>query len=903
MTKTSDWKALSAALDHALTLGTQECAAWLVRLQESDAPLALRVRRLLGNRAPMAEARFLQGAAHDALDASPAPALLGAHIGPYVIEAEAGRGGMGSVWRARRDDGHYEGVVAIKFLNLTALDTQGARRFRREGLLLGKLDHPNVARLLDAGVQRATKQPYLVLEYVDGLPLDTYCEQRGLDLAARLQLFTDVLQAVAHAHSHLVIHGDIKPSNILVTRAGVVKLLDFGIARLADEEANQTHSSVAPLTPQYAAPEQVLGQFVTTRTDTYGLGLVLYRLLTGRHAVQANTLAEQHGGSALLAEILDGDPPAPSAVSEVPTLRRQDLAGDLDNIVAKAIRKNPSGRYQSAGAFADDLQRFLRHQPVTARRDTLPYRIGKFVRRHRAGVLAASLSAVALLGAVTMTTQQMYEARRQRDTAVQQGRRADAAADFLQLVLAENRPAARPLTVDELLDRAADLLEMQYGDNRAFVAEMYMLLAGERTGRNEVGKAKRLSELASASAHLAGDRALGMRAECQLVFLESGDGMKDAARERMSRTGWSDTRPQDEWQTEVQCLRAEANLISLEANGRPRSLELLERAKRIIEREGVTHERIYTTVISHMAVACRAMGNLGRALELVRLGGAIHEKNGRGRTRSRLLALNNEAVILFDMGEARASHEARQRLMNQVSTLDPSGTRFFNTNYAISATRMREFDAAQRALDGVAENARQRGDLLQEIDARLRMLTLQQRTGAPRADVDASFAMLDTLMSDPKRQYPDDQRYDYAEEAARREVSEGNFASARGRIAAALENMTQRGNPRYVHRALRMSAELALEDGDARAALDFARRGREVAQGLARAPDSSADVGELLFLEARAAETLGNTQSLELYERALRCFENGYGPQHPQTLAARQALQRDQGLMRSARAG
>ncbi len=252
MTKTSDWRALSEALDHALTLGMQECEAWLARLQESDAPLAARVRPLLGNRARMINEGFLQGAAHEALDAQPLPALVGTRIGPYVIEAEAGRGGMGSVWRARRVDGHYEGVVAIKFLNLAALDTQGERRFRREGLLLGKLDHPNVARLLDAGVHNATHQPYLVLEFVDGLPIDDYCEQRELGLAARLQLFIDVLQAVAHAHSHLVIHGDLKPSNILVTRTGVVKLLDFGIARLADDD--HTRSSVTPLTPQYAAP-------------------------------------------------------------------------------------------------------------------------------------------------------------------------------------------------------------------------------------------------------------------------------------------------------------------------------------------------------------------------------------------------------------------------------------------------------------------------------------------------------------------------------------------------------------------------------------------------------------------------------------------------------------------------
>ncbi|HEU4779918.1 MAG TPA: hypothetical protein VFS58_08565, partial [Steroidobacteraceae bacterium] len=494
-------------------------------------------------------------------------------------------------------------------------------------------------------------------------------------------------------------------------------------------------------------------------------------------------------------------------------------------------------------------------------------------------------------------------ARQQRDAAVQQGRRADAAADFLQLVLAENRPAARSLTVDELLDRAAELLEMQYGDNRAFVADMYLLLAIERGGRNEIAKAKRLVQLASSSAHLAGERSLVMRAECQLALLESGEGMKDLARERMSRSGWSPERPQNDWQAEVQCLRAEANIVALDPNGHDKTLALLERAKLRIEQEDMTHDRVYTSVLSFIAVACRAKGNLARALELVRLGGAMHEKNGRGRTRSRLLALNNEAVILSDMGEARVAHESRKRLMRELSTLDPSGTQFFNTNYSASAARMREFDEARRALEGVAEGAQQRGDVLQEIGARLRMLHVQQRTGAPPAEIAATFAMLDALMKDPERRIPDDQRYDYAEAAARRDVAGGNLAAARVRIAGALEDMMRHDNPRYVHRAMRMSAELALEQGDAQAALQFAQRGLAVAQTFARSVDSSADVGELLFLEARAADALGLPRSQALYERALRCFQNGYGPEHPQTAAAQRALGRDRDVIRSAQAG
>jgi len=886
MTQTLDWQALSAALDHALELGTEARGQWLDELTANEPLLAGRVRSLLGNWTRMAQCGFLEGQVHAAFTQSAVPALIGSRVGPYLIEAEAGRGGMGSVWRARRDDGHFEGVVAIKFLNLAGLDPRGERRFHREGLLLGKLDHPNVARLLDAGVQRETSQPYLVMEYVDGMPIDAYCEQRGLDLGGRVLLFIDVLHAVAHAHSHLVIHGDIKPSNILVTRAGVVKLLDFGIARLADDEGSQTRSNVSALTPQYAAPEQVLGEFVTTRTDIYCLGLVLYRLLSGRHAIQI----PERGSRPLLAEILERDPPAPSDVNECPTVRRQELAGDLDNIVAKAIRKIPAGRYQSAGALQDDLQRYLSHQPVTARRDTLPYRVGKFVRRHRGSVASAMLAALGLIVATVITTHQMFEARRQRDAALLQGRRADATADFLQLVLAENRPLGKPITADELLDRGADLLEMQYGDERAFVAQMYMLLAGERGGRNEYVKSRRLLELASLSARQAGDVDLQMRAECTLAFNEAGEGLQDAARKRLARTGWSRTASGPGWETEVQCLRAEANMTPNDAAGRSDALALLERARLRIESAGMTHDRTYTSVISYLAVIHRARGELPQALELVQLGGRIHEQNGRGGTRSRLLALNNEGVILWDMGEIKNSHAIRIRLKDRLATLEPRGTDSFNTNLAVSLIRLEQYDAARASLVAVAEHAHERGDVLNEIGAKLRELALLQRTEAPREQIAAAFTVLEALMNQPGRNIPNDQRFDFAEAAARRALADRDFVAAEALMTAARAEAESRDAKRFVFRSLRMSAQIGMLSGAPEGALEFARRGRAIAETFARSADSSADVGELLFLEGRAAAALKSQDSRALLQRAVRCFINGYGPEHSQTRAAQAAL-------------
>jgi len=231
------------------------------------------------------------------------PALLreasmaGQTVGSYTVERELGQGGMGSVWLARRTDGRFEGFVAIKFLNAGLTARGGPERFAREGSILARLAHPNIARLLDAGVAGGGSQPYLVLEYIDGLPIDRYCEARALDLAARVRLFLDVLAAVAHAHNRLILHRDLKPSNILVTAAGEVKLLDFGIAKLLDDATvpaaatELTQMAGRAFTLQYAAPEQLQGGDVATATDVYALGVLLYVLLGGVHPTTGSTTA------------------------------------------------------------------------------------------------------------------------------------------------------------------------------------------------------------------------------------------------------------------------------------------------------------------------------------------------------------------------------------------------------------------------------------------------------------------------------------------------------------------------------------------------------------------------------------------------------------------------------------
>jgi tetratricopeptide (TPR) repeat protein/tRNA A-37 threonylcarbamoyl transferase component Bud32 len=320
----------------------------------------------------------------------------GRQIGPYRILNRLGAGGMGAVYRAVRDDGVYTKEVAVKVLQL-GLDSGNAReRFRQERQILAGLEHPSIARLIDGG-ETESGLPYLVLEFVDGQDILSYCVERRLGTEARLRLFVQVCAAVHHAHQALVVHRDLKPANILVTEAGDVKLLDFGIAKLLEPDMARTATALVAMTPQYASPEQVRGEAVTTATDVYSLGVVLYELLTGRAPYQIKTMAP-----------MDID----RAICQTEA-RPAGVSDDLDNILAMALQKEPRRRYASVREFAEDIERSLRSLPVRARPDTALYRACKFVRRNRLAVAAGTVAALGLTMGLAVAVQQARVARRQ----------------------------------------------------------------------------------------------------------------------------------------------------------------------------------------------------------------------------------------------------------------------------------------------------------------------------------------------------------------------------------------------------------------------------------------------------------------------------------------------------------
>jgi serine/threonine protein kinase len=416
------WQEISPYLDEVLEIVPEQRAEWLLALSEKDTRLASMVRKLLDEQQQIKQEGFLEKSLLLA-----GTGLAGQQVGAYTLVSQIGQGGMGSVWLAQRSDGRFERQAAVKFVNIALTGRVTEERFKREGSILGRLTHPHIASLLDAGVS-ADGSPYLLLEYVEGEPIDRYCDAKKLDVPARVRLFLDALGALAHAHANLIVHRDLKPSNVLVSKDGQVKLLDFGIAKLLEGEGQEgaatllTHEGGSALTPAYAAPEQVTGAPVTTGTDVYALGALLYVLLTGQHPAGAGPLSPAD----LVKAIVDIEPLRPSNVvalnqaeiaqvavnaakrASTPDKLRRLLRGDLDTIIGKALKKNPQERYASVTAFADDLRRYLRYESISARPDTFAYHTMKFLRRNR---VAVALAAVALAAIIAGSGAALFQAR------------------------------------------------------------------------------------------------------------------------------------------------------------------------------------------------------------------------------------------------------------------------------------------------------------------------------------------------------------------------------------------------------------------------------------------------------------------------------------------------------------
>jgi serine/threonine protein kinase/tetratricopeptide (TPR) repeat protein len=482
---------LQALFERASDLDPAERAAWLDSACAGDDALRRELEQLLlaSTSDDGRLERMIGSAVRRVEDIA---AGIGRRIGQYRITGVLGEGGMGGVYRAARADGAFEHEVAVKLLSANRAVGEARRRFRSEQQILANLHHPNIAPLLDGGTTE-DGVPYLVMEYIDGRPIDVYCDEHALPVDARLRLFRDVCAAVSYAHRNLVVHRDIKPSNILVTAEGGVRLLDFGIAKLLDAPLDgpavaQTRAEMRLLTPAYASPEQVRGGVVTTASDVYALGVLLCQLLGG---ALPYSFPDGRAG-AIERVICEQDPRPPSAGclepraersaeeiaaqrSTTPRRLQRALAGDLDTIVLMALRKDPQRRYGSVQELSDDVARHLDGMPIRARADSRRYRAAKFIVRHRFGVaVAATFFFMLAAVAITMTVQARRIAT-ERDVAEQERARAEELAGLVERVFTASDPRREPrpdVTVRELLDTGVRGVEAELVDQPLVLARL-----------------------------------------------------------------------------------------------------------------------------------------------------------------------------------------------------------------------------------------------------------------------------------------------------------------------------------------------------------------------------------------------------------------------------------------------
>ena len=862
------WKELEPLLDHALDLPDAERARWLNELSISSPEIAFELTSLLSGELEAERNGFL---------AEPvAISLTGLELGAYTLVEPIGQGGMGSVWLAHRTDGRFEGRAAVKLLNLARLSPSGQGRFQREGSVLARLTHPGIARLLDAGVS-PSGQPYLVLEHVDGQPIDVYVREHRLGTDARIRLVLHVIAAVGHAHANLIVHRDLKPSNILVTRDGTVKLLDFGIAKLLDRADAGAQSALTAegsraFTPDYAAPEQVRGGGITTATDVYALGVLLYVLVSGRHPT-----AE---GCASAADEL-------RALFDVEPARLG--LGDLDNILAKALRKNPPERYQTVGALGLDLERLLRHEPVSARRDSLVYRGRMFVRRHRGTVVAATAIALVLVAATVFSVAKMRDAQRQRDAALDATRRANAQAEFQSVLVSQ--VGDKPITMKEILDRGRTAVEREYASQPRLLVPILLQLADQYGSLNDTKIRGGLIARAESLAAAIPDSAALLEARCDEVDNLREDGKYDVAHARLHNLepafALADPR------TASLCLFDAAEL-DVEAGPHERSGPEIQRALALRDSLGLTNDLVYVGMLSTSASVWYANGHYRDALGALRRAIAIMDGTGRGETLTQAALRHDLGDMMRELGQTAQAEVLLHAALDEVARSDPSGRipEQALIHYGHVALFQGDADSAAKYFGALASQAAA-GHNIYWQGRGLFGLALAQLQLGKLGDAQRSAASLKAIEARLAIRSVDDQITDSRIIDARLAMARHDTAAARADVEAVLREQGYfDGKRRHVyHAALVLASEAALGSGQPAAALRYARDARDVSSLDSATVATDAFVGEARVAEARAVLATGDTASAKaMLDSALAELTAGAGARQPSAVEAARLL-------------
>ena len=900
------WQKLSPYLDQALAMTEAGRAEWLASLRVQNPPLAAELEALLQEHQVLAQEYFLE----QGPGVPPAfqPSMAGQIVGAYTLNSLIGEGGMGSVWLGERNDGQFEGRVAVKFPNIALLG-RGGERFKREGTILARLAHPHIAHLLDAGVS-LTGQPYLILEYVEGNNIVDYCDEHRFAVGARIRLFLDVLTAVAHAHSNLVVHRDLKPSNVLVRADGHVKLLDFGIAKLLEDEGQAgavtqlTREGGSALTLEFAAPEQVTGEPVTTATDVYGLGVLLSVLLTGQHPAGPGP----HSHADLVKSIVELDPPRLSDIvihckagaeaahasaanrSATPDRLSRLLRDDLDTIVAKALKKNPGERYATAAAMADDLRRFLADEPISARSDTFAYLATRFIRRNRLVVALATMALFTTVAGIVVSVIQARTSREQRDFALRQLSRAEALNDLNSFILSDAAPSGKPFTANDLLARAEHIVDRQLGDE-ASRAELLVSIGLQYGTLDENAKSQQALTKAYQISRGLADPSVRARASCALAIVQPfKSGMQPA--EMLLQEGLGDLPKDPQFALDrAFCTLIGSNLASVRGSFNDAIARGLA-GQQLLKQSPVHPEFLELNAYIVLAGTYRIAGRLPESVAAFEQASARLTALGRDDTQTAADLMDQWAIALSQLGQPRKAEPIYRRAIDieRAGSGDQAVSLQLLVNYARELEELGKLDEAAAYAERARFKAQQTGGIVLD-QAMLECSRIYRQQG----DLRHAEEMVAEVEPRMRRDLPAGY-YGFAGLALQRAL----IAEERGDLPAGLDQTNQgiaiieaaaKANHEiyYPIQSLllvaRSEIELSLHRvGDAS---DDATRAADLLQRGLQPGTFSTHLGRAYLALGRALQAQGKQQEAQAkFQSAAKNLEGTLGSDHPDTRAA-----------------
>lgn len=917
------WPEIEPLFDQALQLDPKQRTQWLMEIAATRPDIGQALRELIAKREALDADGFLRGCLFEKLtDLAPslheflaqgisnedagADQLVhssgfapGAIVGRYRLIREIGHGGMSSVWLAEYSDGQLQREVALKLPFLW--QRMQIERFVRERDLLSALTHPRIARLYDAGFSEAS-QPYLAMEYVAGTMLLDYCDRLRLSIAQRLQIFLQVLEAVQFAHARLIIHRDLKPSNILVTAEGRVSLLDFGIGKMLNGDAIRdtplTQLPGHPLTPEYASPEQITGQSLGIASDIYSLGVILIELLTGMRPYRL----ERNSRAALEEAILNESVhwPSRSDISDTAAIARGSsvralkslLAGDLDAIVIKALKKNPADRYASVTAFAQDITNYLHHMPVGAQPDSYRYRAGKFLARHRVPVAAASFALCALLAGTGIALWQARAAAIQSDRALASALQNEAIGHFFDTIITEAAFAEEPVTVRKLLARGAQLaLQNSHGNPESRAAVLGMI-ASTHVGLFELEQAQQLTDAALHLLARSSEHGLRSKLRCMRAYIDANRG---AAKAAITQIKAELPALNDDARTASSCLDDLANICSESPQvcARGDSLRYSEQALALLRTApNPTDITIGTeaTLLSEVAYGHHLNGNNRQADRFFAQALQKYAQVGQQDSANGMAARNNWAVV----AEAEGRPKDALVLFEDVLRLDaqrdpeaqPSTITLYNKARALMA--IGRFSEAHDTFELLCRLSEPRDDAFSRSRCAIGSASFAIQSGALPSARDLIERAERLLATDHA---PDDPVvFMLAVAKGQYEMANGHFAEARthfdrtvaqGSSTAPMASMT----------ALLGLAEVELELGNPREAADIARRALDATRSKLGNFPYSHRVGQANLLLGRALQQLGQqSEAHRALQEAVTHLSNTVDAEHPALVQARDLL-------------